>query len=81
MFNPVKTFAPNVPGIMLAMVMGLSAAFLSEHYGAPVMLMALLLGMSFNFMSDSEKNRSRARVQRNVITTHWGSLTWCSYHY
>ncbi|RBO83311.1 YeiH family protein [Marinomonas aquiplantarum] len=55
MFNPVKTFAPNVPGIMLAMVMGLSAAFLSEHYGAPVMLMALLLGMSFNFMSDSEK--------------------------
>ncbi|WP_394182123.1 YeiH family protein [Marinomonas posidonica] len=55
MFNPVKTLAPNVPGIMLAMVMGLSAAFLSEHYGAPVMLMALLLGMSFNFMSDSEK--------------------------
>ncbi|MFD1382419.1 YeiH family protein [Rhodanobacter aciditrophus] len=55
MFNPMKTFAPNVPGIMLAMVMGLSAAFLSEHYGAPVMLMALLLGMSFNFMSDSEK--------------------------
>ncbi|RDL43524.1 putative sulfate exporter family transporter [Marinomonas piezotolerans] len=55
MFNPVRTFAPNIPGIMLAMVMGLSAAFLSEHYGAPVMLMALLLGMSFNFMADSEK--------------------------
>lgn len=55
MFNPMRIFAPKIPGIMLAVVMGLSAAFLSEHYGAPVMLMALLLGMSFNFMADEEK--------------------------
>ena len=27
------------------------AAFLSQHYGAPVMLMALLLGMAMNFLS------------------------------
>lgn len=55
MINPMRTFAPKIPGIMLAVVMGLSATFLSEHYGAPVMLMALLLGMSFNFMADEEK--------------------------
>ncbi|MCO4785215.1 YeiH family protein [Marinomonas atlantica] len=55
MYNPARTFTPKIPGIMLAMVMGLSAAFISEHYGAPVMLMALLLGMSFNFMADAEK--------------------------
>ena len=29
-----------------------AAAFLSQHYGAPVMLMALLLGMAMNFLSD-----------------------------
>ncbi|TPE51532.1 putative sulfate exporter family transporter [Maribrevibacterium harenarium] len=54
MFNPIGFFAPKIRGVMLAAMMGLSAAFLSEHYGAPVMLMALLLGMSFNFMSESE---------------------------
>lgn len=58
MYNPMRLFAPKIPGIMLAIVMGLSAAFLSEHYGAPVMLMALLLGMSFNFMADEEKTCS-----------------------
>lgn len=58
MMNPINLFALNVPGIMVAMVTGLSAAFLSEHYGAPVMLMALLLGMSFNFMAESEKTAS-----------------------
>jgi uncharacterized integral membrane protein (TIGR00698 family) len=29
-----------------------AAAFLSQHYGAPVMLLALLLGMAMNFLSD-----------------------------
>ncbi|EYD77492.1 Inner membrane protein [Rubellimicrobium mesophilum DSM 19309] len=29
----------------------MAASFLSEHYGAPAMLFALLLGMAFNFMA------------------------------
>jgi uncharacterized integral membrane protein (TIGR00698 family) len=32
-------------------VLAAAAAFLSQHYGAPVMLMALLLGMAMNFLS------------------------------
>lgn len=36
------------PGVALAAVIGLAALFLSEHYGAPVMLLALLIGMVFN---------------------------------
>lgn len=32
-------------------VVGGAASFLSEHYGAPVMLFALLLGMAMNFLS------------------------------
>ena len=40
------------PGVLACTVVGAAAAFLSEHYGAPVMLFALLLGMAMNFLSD-----------------------------
>ena len=39
------------PGFMAAAVVAAAASFLSEHYKAPVMLFALLLGMSLNFLS------------------------------
>lgn len=39
------------PGLLACGVVGAASAFLSEHYGAPVMLFALLLGMSMNFLS------------------------------
>ena len=44
----VRTLAP---GLLACGVVGAAAAFLSEHYGAPVMLFALLLGMAMNFLS------------------------------
>jgi uncharacterized integral membrane protein (TIGR00698 family) len=40
-----------VPGLLASGVLAAAAAFLSQHYGAPVMLMALLLGMAMNFLS------------------------------
>ena len=39
------------PGLLVCAVVGAAASFLSEHYGAPVMLFALLLGMAMNFLS------------------------------
>ena len=39
------------PGLLACGVVGAAAGFLSEHYGAPVMLFALLLGMAMNFLS------------------------------
>jgi uncharacterized integral membrane protein (TIGR00698 family) len=39
------------PGVLACAVVGAAASFLSEHYGAPVMLFALLLGMAMNFLS------------------------------
>lgn len=39
------------PGVGVAMLMAAAASFLSEHYGAPVMLFALLIGMAFHFLS------------------------------
>jgi uncharacterized integral membrane protein (TIGR00698 family) len=40
------------PGILASGVLAAAAAFLAQHYGAPVMLLALLLGMAMNFLSD-----------------------------
>jgi uncharacterized integral membrane protein (TIGR00698 family) len=39
------------PGMLACGVVAAAAGFLSEHYGAPVMLFALLLGMAMNFLS------------------------------
>ena len=39
------------PGLLASGVLAAAAAFLAQHYGAPVMLMALLLGMAMNFLS------------------------------
>jgi uncharacterized integral membrane protein (TIGR00698 family) len=39
------------PGIVACGALAAAAALLSGHYGAPVMLMALLLGMALNFLS------------------------------
>ncbi|MBC9251486.1 hypothetical protein A9179_14540 [Pseudomonas alcaligenes] len=43
------------PGISISLVVGAAATFLSEHYGAPVMLFALLLGLSLNFLAGEGK--------------------------
>lgn len=42
------------PGIAVAVLVAVAAQFLSEHYGAPAMLMALLIGLSLNFLSEPE---------------------------
>ena len=43
------------PGLALAAMIAMAAQFLSEHYGAPVMLMAILLGIPFQFLSEEER--------------------------
>lgn len=39
------------PGVLAAVTVGIAASFLSDHYGGPTMLYALLLGMAFHFLS------------------------------
>jgi uncharacterized integral membrane protein (TIGR00698 family) len=41
----------NAPGVMMAFTIAAASTFLSEHYGAPTMLFALLIGMAFHFLS------------------------------
>lgn len=52
MVNAIKTrWNTYSKGVMLAMVIAAAASFLSEYYGAPVMLFALLIGIGFHFLA------------------------------
>lgn len=44
-----------VPGLLLSIVIASAATFVSDHYGGPKFLYALLLGISLHFLSDHEK--------------------------
>ena len=44
-----------VPGVMLCAVIAITATFVSEHYGGPQFLYALLIGIAFHFLSDNDK--------------------------
>lgn len=46
----------RVPGLLLSAVVAVAAMGLGAHYGAPVMLFALLLGMALNFLSQEGRS-------------------------
>lgn len=43
-----------LPGLLVAGVIAMGAAFLSTSYGGPLMLFALLLGMALHFLAEEE---------------------------
>lgn len=45
------------PGLLVSGVVAVAAMFLAEHHGAPVMLLALLLGMALNFLTQEDGGR------------------------
>ncbi len=49
--------AAPAPGLAVALVVAATATFLSEHYDAPVMLYALLLGMALNFVTEAPRGQ------------------------
>lgn len=56
-----------LPGIVASVIVAASASFLSEHYGAPVMLMALLLGMALGFLSEEGRAVAGIRFTSSTI--------------
>lgn len=56
MISNLKASGANLfPGLAIAITIGLAASFLGEHYGAPTMLFALLLGMALGFLYEDER--------------------------
>ena len=44
-----------VPGLAITTLAALAAAWLGDHYHAPLMLMGLLIGLAFNFLNADER--------------------------
>ena len=49
------------PGLLICIVIAWASTFVSEHYGGPTLLYALLIGMAFFFLS--KKPRTAAGIQ------------------
>lgn len=50
-----KGWSTKYPGVAISVVAGICAQAIAIHYGAPPMLIALLLGLSLHFISDFER--------------------------
>jgi uncharacterized integral membrane protein (TIGR00698 family) len=57
----------SAPGLMASAIVAIAAMFLSQHYGAPVMLFALLLGIALNFLSEVRRFRAGLDVAAKLI--------------
>lgn len=55
------------PGLFLAAMVAMAAQFLSDHYGAPVMLMAILLGIPFQFLSEEDRTAEGIRFASKTV--------------
>ena len=47
-----------LPGILIAAIIALASQFIANHYGAPAMLLALLFGISLNFLGNEPHSKS-----------------------
>lgn len=65
-----STWRDFMPGLIVVGLGTLAAGFLSEHYGAPLTLMALLLGLSLNFLSSDQ------RLSAGLAFTSQSLLRW-----
>ncbi len=52
------TRAPLFPGLALCGVAAAAAAWLSDHYGFPIILLGLLIGLALNFISQDQRTHA-----------------------
>jgi uncharacterized integral membrane protein (TIGR00698 family) len=55
------------PGLLACFVVALAARFLADHYRAPVMLFALLLGIAFHFLAEDGACRRGIAIASTTI--------------
>jgi uncharacterized integral membrane protein (TIGR00698 family) len=68
---PKATWQGYWPGLVVVAAGTLAAGFLSDHYGVPVTLMALLIGLALNFLSaDVRLTPGLAFASRSLL--RWG---------
>lgn len=60
-----------LPGLIVALTGTLAAAFMAQRYGAPLTLLALLIGLSLNFLS-SDRRLSPGLTVASGSLLRWG---------
>lgn len=66
--SPKQRLKDYVPGLIVALLATLAAGYLSDHYGAPLTLMALLVGLALNFLSgDRRLNAGLSFAARDLL--------------
>lgn len=69
--SPKASWRGYLPGLLVAAAGTLAAGFISDHYGAPLTLMALLIGLALNFLSaDARLGAGLALASRSLL--RWG---------
>ncbi len=69
--TPKARFQDYLPGLTIVVLGTLAAGFISDHYGAPLTLMALLIGLALNFLSaDARLTPGLAFASRSLL--RWG---------
>ncbi|WP_033923201.1 YeiH family protein [Sphingomonas sp. 37zxx] len=67
------TWRDHLPGLMIVALGVLAAGFLSDNYGVPLTLMALLLGLALNFLSvDTRLTPGLVFASRSLL--RWGIM-------
>ena len=69
--SPKTTWRAYLPGLSIVLLGTLAAGFVSDHYGAPLTLMSLLIGLALNFLSaDARLTPGLAFASRSLL--RWG---------
>jgi uncharacterized integral membrane protein (TIGR00698 family) len=69
--TPRRTWRDHLPGLAVAAIATCAAGFLADRYGAPLTLMALLVGLAMNFLSaDPRLTPGLAFASRELL--RWG---------
>jgi uncharacterized membrane protein YadS len=69
--DPKVRWRDNVPGLTVVLLGTLAASFLADRYGAPLTLMALLIGLALNFLSaDKRLHAGLGFASRSLL--RWG---------
>ncbi len=69
--SPNVSWRDYFPGLAVVTAGTLAAGFIADHYGAPITLMALLIGLALNFLSaDARLTPGLAFASRSLL--RWG---------
>lgn len=68
---PPKHWSKILPGLIVAALATMAAGFVADHYGAPLTLMALLIGLALNFLSADPRMASGLGFASKTLL-RWG---------